>query len=111
MNLNLRSQDAAFTLKTAYDEAFAAYSPGALLDRWSVTLVAAGHLTRFDSCADPGHRIEAIWHEQERIATLLVGVSEAISGEQLEPIAARMQLATGLIDRAKALRARFAGTA
>lgn len=111
MNLNLRSQDAAFTLKTAYDETFAAFSPGALLDRRSVTLVAAGHLERFDSCADPGHRIEALWQERERIATVLVGVSAAVSGEQLEPIAARMGLAAGLINRAKALRARFAGKA
>lgn len=109
MNLNLRSQDAAFTLKTAYDEAFAAYSPGALLDRQSVALIAAGHLARLDSCADPHHRIEAVWHERERIETVLVGVSAAISGEALEPLAARMRLAAGLIDRARALRARLAG--
>lgn len=110
MNLNLRSQDAAFTFKTAYDEAFAAYSPGALLDRQSVTLVAAGgDLARFDSCADPHHRIEALWHERETIATLLVGVSPAIAGEELAPIAARMQLAARVIESAKALRARFAG--
>lgn len=112
MNLNLRSQGVAFTLKTAYDETFAAYSPGALLDRQSVTLAAAGGpLVRLDSCADPGHRIEALWRERERIATLLVGVSAAVSAEQLEPIATRMRLATRLIGSAKALRARFAGKA
>lgn len=112
MNLNLRSQEAAFTLKTAYDEAFAAYSPGALLDRHSVTLIAAGKdLARFDSCADPGHRIEALWHEREAMTTLLVGVSPAITAEELTPIATRMRLATRVIGSAKALRARLAGKA
>lgn len=111
MNLNLVAGDAAFTFKTAYDEAFAAFSPGALLDRQSVKLAVAGALARFDSCADPGHRIEALWHERESIATLLVGVSPAVSEEELAPIAARMQLAARLIDSAKALRARFTGRA
>lgn len=109
MNLNLRSQDAAFTLKTAYDEAFAAFSPGVLLDRYSVALVAANHLARIDSCADAGHRIEALWQERERIATLLVGVSPEVAEEELFPIAARMRLAARVIGSAKALRIRLTG--
>lgn len=110
MNLNLVAGNAAFTLKTAYDESVAAFSPGALLDRQSHALaMARGDVSRFDSCADPGHRIEALWHERETVATLLVGVSARVAPEALVPMAARMQLATRVIHGAKALRARLAG--
>lgn len=108
MNLNLLSQRAAYTVKTAYDEAHAALSPGALLDRRTAALVTADNMiARADSCADPGHRIETIWREREPIATLLIGVSPAVKGSELSQIEARMRIMSGVITRIKAIRARL----
>lgn len=108
MNLNLVSSRAAFTVKTAYDEDFAAFSPGALLDRQTARLATSGGLfDRIDSCAGPGHRIEAIWRERETISTLLVGTLAAVPATALARIGARMHFSGRLIAGAKALRDRF----
>lgn len=67
----------AYTWKTAYDEAYAAFSPGTLL----MIEVTRQHLAdpdiRFtDSCAAPDHpMISKLWTERKPVGTLLVGLS------------------------------------
>lgn len=66
----------AYTWKTAYDEDFAAYSPGALL----MLDVTRSHLEDpniegTDSCAVPDHPVVSrMWTERRRIGTMVIGL-------------------------------------
>lgn len=67
----------AYTWKTAYDENFAAFSPGTLL----AMAVTRSHLedpniTATDSCAVPDHPVMSrIWSERASIGTMVVGLT------------------------------------
>ncbi len=67
----------AYTWKTAYDESFAAYSPGTL----EMLDVTAMHLDdpnieATDSCAVPDHPVMSrIWTERRPLGTLIVGLT------------------------------------
>jgi CelD/BcsL family acetyltransferase involved in cellulose biosynthesis len=108
MNLNLVSGRAVFTVKTAYDETHAVASPGQLLDRHVAERIAADpDLDRADSCAQPDHPMGALWREREPVAALLVGLAPSLPAAALEPMAARMRLASRWRKRLRALRERF----
>jgi CelD/BcsL family acetyltransferase involved in cellulose biosynthesis len=70
---NLVAGDGVFHFKSAYDEAAARYSPGALLmldvrDRFD-----AGPAPLRDSCADPGAPLfEELWPDRVAIGTLVI---------------------------------------
>lgn len=88
----------AYTWKTAFDEEFAAYSPGVLL----MIAVTKRHLedlnvTITDSCAVPDHPVLGrMWSERSTLATLIVG---------LEPKADRLVNAAALgLEREERLR-------
>jgi CelD/BcsL family acetyltransferase involved in cellulose biosynthesis len=67
----------AYTWKTAYDETFAAFSPGTLL----MIEVTRNHLDdpnieATDSCAIPGHEmLSRLWSESRPVGTLLIGLT------------------------------------
>lgn len=67
----------AYTWKTAYDEAYAAYSPGALL----VIELTGNHLDdpniiATDSCAVPDHPVMSrLWSERRTVGTFVVGLT------------------------------------
>jgi hypothetical protein len=67
----------AYTWKTAYDEAFATYSPGTLL----MIEVTRQHLEdpnieATDSCAVPDHSVMSrLWSERKPLATFVVGLT------------------------------------
>ena len=69
----------AYTWKTAYDEDFAAFSPGVLL----MIEVTKQHLDDpnidlTDSCAVPDHpMISRLWSERKPIGTLVIGMTPA----------------------------------
>jgi len=69
----------AYTWKTAYDEAYAAYSPGTLL----AMDVTCNHLDDpnilgTDSCAAPDHPVMSrLWSERRPVGTLVVGLTPA----------------------------------
>ncbi len=59
----------AYAYKTAFDEAFARFSPGVLLQREAMNLVADPAIEWIDSCAAPDHAmIDHIWRERRRMA-------------------------------------------
>lgn len=66
----------AYTWKTAYDESYAAYSPGTLL----MIEVTKSHLddpniTVTDSCAVPDHPVMSrLWSERRAIGTFVIGL-------------------------------------
>ncbi len=72
--LNLLSGRNAFGFKIAYDEEFAALSPGLLLEIENIGhLARAGHVDWMDSCADPDHpMIDHLWPERRPIESLLL---------------------------------------
>ena len=77
MLANFITPPGAYSFKTAYDERYARFSPGVLLQRENLHLLARGDLAWADSCAAADHpMIERIWRERRPI----VRVSVAIGG-------------------------------
>lgn len=78
MLANFIAAPGAFSFKTAYDERLARFSPGVLLQRENLALLARPDIAWTDSCAAPDHpMIERIWREKRTI----VRVSMAIGGK------------------------------
>jgi hypothetical protein len=85
MLANLVAAPGAFSFKTAYDETLARFSPGVLLQRENLALLARDDIAWADSCAAPDHpMIERIWREKREI----VRVSVAIGGRARRAAAA-----------------------
>ncbi len=75
--ITLRSADAAWFWKIAYDEAYARYSPGVLLTI-AVTegLLDAPGIARTNSCATADHpMIDRIWRERLPLCDRLIGLA------------------------------------
>lgn len=64
-----------FSYKTAFDERFARYSPGVLLQRENLALLADPALDWCDSCAAADHpMIDHVWRERRAIGRFSVGI-------------------------------------
>lgn len=74
--ITLRSADAAWFWKTAYDERFARFAPGVLLTAaLTEDLVEDVAIAQTDSCATAGHPVmEHIWRERLALCDLMVAV-------------------------------------
>jgi CelD/BcsL family acetyltransferase involved in cellulose biosynthesis len=73
MKLNVFTRDQGFALKIAYDEAFAKFSPGVLMERFNERCFARtpAAYACMDSCAMEGHpMIDRLWPERRRIAAV-----------------------------------------
>ena len=72
----LTSGDMMFGWKTAYDEAYAKYSPGALLMLdLGEAMLADRRIVAMDSCAVANHPMaDHLWRERRAIADRLIGV-------------------------------------
>lgn len=72
----LRSGDMMFGWKTAYDESYAKYSPGALLMvELSEAVIADASIAGMDSCATADHpMIDHLWRDRRAIADRLLAV-------------------------------------
>ena len=77
MLANFITPPGAFSFKTTFDERFARFSPGVLLQRENLDLLARGDIDWCDSCAAADHpMIERIWREKRA----MVRVNIAIGG-------------------------------
>lgn len=75
MLANLVAAPGVFSFKTAYDEAYARFSPGVLLQRENLDLLERRDIEWCDSCASEGHpMIERIWREKRTILRVSVGL-------------------------------------
>jgi hypothetical protein len=104
--ITLRSADAAWFWKIAYDEAFARYSPGVMLTI-AVTeeLVDDATVTRTDSCATADHpMIDHIWRERLALCDRLIAARPAAPLAYVRRVE---RLRRAAITAAKALRERF----
>lgn len=79
----------AFSFKTAFDEAFARFSPGVLLQRENLAILADEAIAWSDSCASPEHpMIDHFWRERRPIGR----ISIAIGGRLRRTAARRLML-------------------
>jgi CelD/BcsL family acetyltransferase involved in cellulose biosynthesis len=77
MKFNLLAGHAAFACKIAYDEEYARFSPGVLLELYNIHLLHEnGALHWMDSCAIPDHfMINRLWTERRLIQNSVVSSS------------------------------------
>jgi CelD/BcsL family acetyltransferase involved in cellulose biosynthesis len=79
VNINLVAQGVGFALKSAYDESFASYGIGALLDGYSLALATTGGpLNRLDSCAPLSHPIHRRWRQRQDVSRYLLGLAPEV---------------------------------
>ncbi|MBT0669603.1 GNAT family N-acetyltransferase [Novosphingobium profundi] len=75
MLASLRSGNAAFSYKTAFDEGYARFSPGVLLQQENLSALDDPELAWIDSCASAHHpMIDHLWRERRGIARLSVAL-------------------------------------
>lgn len=75
MLANFLTPPGAFSFKTTFDEDFARFSPGVLLQRENLELLANPLIDWVDSCAAADHpMIERIWREKRRIVSLNIAL-------------------------------------
>ena len=71
MLITLVSGNAGFSFKTAFDEEFARFSPGVLLQRESLSLLTSRKLAFIDSCAAQDHpMIDSLWRERRAVVSV-----------------------------------------
>ena len=67
-----------FSFKTAFDEDYARFSPGVLLQQANLDLLDNRQVEWVDSCAAPGHpMIDSVWRERRALIWVNVALSSA----------------------------------
>lgn len=75
MLVNFLAPPGSFSFKTAFDEAYARFSPGVLLQRENLELLDRQDIAWCDSCASADHpMIERIWREKRTIQRISIGI-------------------------------------
>lgn len=75
MLVNFLSPPGGFSFKTAFDEAFARYSPGVLLQIDNLDILRDHDLAWMDSCAAEGHpMIDSLWAERRQVGRVSIGL-------------------------------------
>ncbi|MFL9839462.1 GNAT family N-acetyltransferase [Sphingomonas sp. ST-64] len=73
MLVNLLAAPGAFSFKTAYDERYARFSPGVLLQIENLQILARGDIEWVDSCAVQNHpMIDSLWAQRRAIIRVTV---------------------------------------
>ncbi|MCY1672398.1 GNAT family N-acetyltransferase [Novosphingobium sp. SL115] len=69
----------SFSYKTAFDESFARFSPGVLLQRENLALLQREGVSWCDSCAAPDHpMIDSLWTERRAVGRISVAIGGLI---------------------------------
>jgi CelD/BcsL family acetyltransferase involved in cellulose biosynthesis len=78
MLINFLAPPGSFSFKIAYDEAFARFSPGVLLQLDNLDVLARPDIEWMDSCATQNHpMIDSLWSERRSIVRLSVPLAGA----------------------------------
>ncbi|MGH6695637.1 GNAT family N-acetyltransferase [Sphingopyxis sp.] len=78
MLVNFLCPPGGFSFKTAFDEDYARFSPGVLLQQANLDLLYDPHIAWVDSCAAPGHpMIDSVWRERRALVWVNVPLSAA----------------------------------
>ena len=76
MLINFLAPPGGFSFKTAFDEDYARFSPGVLLQQVNLDLLDDPHIAWVDSCAAPGHpMIDSVWRERRALVWVNVPLS------------------------------------
>ena len=90
MLANFHSPPGAFSFKTTFDEDYARFSPGVLLQLENLALLDRPEVEWTDSCAEADHpMIDRIWRERRTIMRINVGLGGAARRAVFRQIAAR----------------------
>ena len=102
MLVNFLSPPGGFSFKTAFDEAFARYSPGVLLQIDNLDILRDHGLAWMDSCAAEGHpMIDSLWAERRHVGRVSVG----LKGFGRPALFAAFRQGERFMDRRRAARA------
>lgn len=75
MLANFITPPGAFSYKTTFDERFARYSPGVLLQRENLSLLREENIAWCDSCASADHpMIDHLWRERRAIGRVNIAI-------------------------------------
>jgi len=75
MLINLLTPPGAYSYKTAFDERYARYSPGVLVQRENLDLLDDAAVRWCDSCAAADHpMIDHIWRERRPVGRLSIAI-------------------------------------
>ncbi|MBF9150668.1 GNAT family N-acetyltransferase [Novosphingobium sp. 1Y9A] len=89
MLANFLTPPGSFSYKTAFDEDFARYSPGVLLQRENLALLSRPEITWCDSCAAPDHpMIDSLWTERRAIGRISVAIGGKLRRSLFETLLA-----------------------
>lgn len=81
MLINFLCPRGGFSFKTAFDEDYARFSPGVLLQQANLDLLTREGLDWVDSCAVPDHpMIDSIWTERRALVWLNVAIGDSALG-------------------------------
>ncbi|MGB3738504.1 MAG: GNAT family N-acetyltransferase [Pontixanthobacter sp.] len=87
MLVNFLTAPGAYSYKTAFDEDYAAFSPGVLLQRENLDILGDPAIEWVDSCAGADHpMIDRIWRERRN----MVGINVALGGPVRRALFERM---------------------
>ena len=76
MLVNFLCPPGGFSFKTAFDEEYARFSPGVLLQQANLDLLDDPKVVWVDSCAAPGHpMIDSVWRERRALVWVNVPLS------------------------------------
>ena len=76
MLVNFLCPPGGFSFKTAFDEDYARFSPGVLLQQANLDLLEDSRIAWVDSCAAPGHpMIDSVWRERRHLLWVNVPLS------------------------------------
>jgi len=102
----------AWTWKTAYNEAWAHYSPGKLLvDRLTEWHLDDLNIRRTDSCAVPDHPIMSrLWSERENMGTMVIGLDPR-HDRDVRQVATQLHIYRNTRNIARLLREKIRGMA
>lgn len=79
MLANFLTPPMAFSYKTTFDESFARFSPGVLLQRDNLAMLNDPAIAMTDSCASADHpMIDHIWRERRAVGHVSIGIGGAV---------------------------------
>lgn len=78
MLINFMTPPGSFSFKIAFDEDFARFSPGVLIQRDNLAVLDRADISWMDSCAAPNHpMIDSLWRERREIVRVTVPLGGA----------------------------------
>ena len=78
MLANFRCPPGSFSFKTVFDEDYARFSPGVLIQQENLEILADPEIAWMDSCAAEDHpMIDSLWRERRSIVRVTVPLAGA----------------------------------